>query len=191
MNKSLDEFVEITRVGAGAMHGFVQVLTDEEIETLGAYLFNLGQVGSVRTSLAGITDPAEMYSVACAVCHGIGATGGIGSALVGTPLSIQELIAVIADGAPSMPAYSDSMEASQIGALAEFIAGLSAEGGGGGGEAAGGGGVASSTVLATPIPVPASEPSSTGLVVLLFVLLGGGLGGLALWRLGTQRSYRP
>ena len=188
MDKTLDEFVEITRIGAGAMHGFVQVLTDEEIEILGAYLFNLGQVGTAGRTLTDITDPAEMYTVACAVCHGVGATGGIGSALIGTPLSIQELIAVIADGAPSMPAYADSMEASQIGALAEFIAGLSSEDGT---PAASSASPSTSTALATPVPVPDAEGSSIGLIVALFLLLAGGLGALAFWRYRTQQSLRP
>jgi mono/diheme cytochrome c family protein len=188
MNKTLEEFVEITRVGAGAMHGFVQVLTNEEIEILGAYLFNLGQVGTTGRSLTDVTDPAEMYSIACAVCHGVGATGGIGSALVGTPLSVQELIAVIADGAPSMPGYRDSMEASQIGALAEFIAGLSTDGGS---PAESSTSPSTSTALATPVPVPESDSSPIGLIVLLVLLLGGGLGGLALWRMRTQQVYRP
>ncbi len=170
------------------MHGFIQVLTDEEIETLGAYLFNLGQVGTTGRSLTAITDPAEMYSVACAVCHGVGGKGGIGSALAGTPLSVQELIAVISDGAPSMPAYRDSMEASQIGALAEFIAGLSADGGT---PLETSTSSSTSTALATPVPVPDAESSLTGLIVLLFLLLAGGLGGLALWRLKTQQSMRP
>ncbi len=188
LDKSLEEFVEITRIGAGAMHGFVQVLTDEEIEILGAYLFNLGQVGTTGRSLSEITDPAEMYSVACAVCHGVGGKGGIGSAVAGTPLSVQELIAVISDGVPSMPAYRDSMEASQIGALAEFIAGLSADGGT---PLESSTSSSTSTALATPVPVPDAESSSTGLIVLLFLLLAGGLGGLALWRMKTQQSTRP
>ncbi len=192
LDKTLDEFVEITRIGAGAMHGFVQVLTDEEIETLGAYLFNLGQVGTAGRTLANITDPAEMYGVACAVCHGIGAIGGIGSALVDTPLSVQELIAVIADGAPSMPAYADSMEASQIGALAEFIAGLSADGGATPDSSVGSSTTSgTSTVLAAPLPIPDDESSSTGLVVALFALMAAGLGGLALWRMRTQQRQRP
>jgi len=194
LDKSLDEFVEITRFGAGAMHGFVQVLSDEEIETLAVYLFNLGQVGTAGRTLADITDPAEMYGVACAVCHGIGATGGIGSALVDTPLSIQELIAVIADGAPSMPAYADSMEASQIGALAEFIAGLSADGGAvpdSSPSSSTSTSAGTSTVRAAPLPIPDEGSSSTGLVVALFALMAAGLGGLALWRLRTQQRQRP
>jgi mono/diheme cytochrome c family protein len=192
LDKTLDEFVEITRIGAGAMHGFVQVLSDEEIETLAVYLFNLGQVGTAGRTLAEITDPAEMYGVACAACHGIGATGGIGSALVDTPLSVQELIAVIADGAPSMPAYADSMEASQIGALAEFIAGLSSDGDATpDASASSSTSSGTSTVRAAPLPIPDEGSSSTGLVVALFALIAAGLGGLALWRMRTQQRQRP
>ncbi len=169
-----EEFVEITKTGAGAMHGFESTLTDEEIEVLAAYLFNLGQVGTPGAALGDLTDPAEMYSVGCGACHGIGGLGGIASAVAGTSLSVQDLITVITDGTEGMPAFGASLRSDQIGVLAEFITTLSGDGQT----------TATTTTLAggTAVTPTGDGNSAAGLLVLVFGVLGGVTGGLILWR---------
>ncbi len=179
---SLEEFVEITRIGAGAMHGFDETLTAEEIETIGSYMFALGQAGSLGDALGELTDPAQIYRIGCAACHGANGLGGIGSAIAQTQLALPELIAVISDGTEGMPGFGASLDADQLGALAEFVAGLSE-----------GGSTATTTTLADgPTASPPSDSNSAaGLLVLVFGVLGGVTGGLILWRRRTQRKLLP
>jgi WD40 repeat protein/cytochrome c553 len=71
-------------------------------------------------------DPASLYAVQCAECHGAGRLGGTGPALIPETLKRMrgpKLGAVIAEGraATQMPAFGDTLTPDEIAAMAAFL----------------------------------------------------------------------
>jgi len=76
----------------------------------------------------GVNDPQVLYDAACAGCHGSRGEGLSGGALVGFDFNTISLHHIILEGMPAfgMPAFTDQFTDSQLEALTQYVADLSA-----------------------------------------------------------------
>jgi ubiquinol-cytochrome c reductase cytochrome c subunit len=119
------ELIALVSHGAGAMSTFGGALTPAEIELVAAYAESLRIVPPEEP---GELDDgsAAIYAEQCAGCHGEDASGGIAPALLGTELAVDGFEAIVSNGSGSMPAFGDALSDADIGALASWLAELSA-----------------------------------------------------------------
>jgi putative heme-binding domain-containing protein len=70
----------------------------------------------------------ELFSMTCSVCHGKGGTGSIGPALRGVKFSRDYVASVMRTGRPGtmMSSFVSSFSASEINAIAQYVASLQA-----------------------------------------------------------------
>ena len=64
---------------------------------------------------------AEIYGVQCAGCHGANGEGGVGPSLVASTMTLDQVGAVIADGATGMPGYATSLDTAALDALSAYV----------------------------------------------------------------------
>jgi len=178
--------------GYGGMVGFDDAITGDQLAALVAYLeariaAETGSAGDPAappattaapdsvdpTDSSGLVDAAgglltgaEVYLGRCASCHGAHGEGGIGSSLLNTDLSINEIVSRIYGGhEDGMPAFEGVLDPSEVQNVARYVADLE-------GEVADSGGGAGKLFAA----------------ILLVVVLGGAV---LLWRSGwLSRSSR-
>lgn len=67
-----------------------------------------------------------LYNVSCVVCHGAGATGGIGPRLAGNPVLTNEQAfeKIISEGRHMMPPLKDTMTAQQLADIRAWLRSL-------------------------------------------------------------------
>lgn len=64
----------------------------------------------------------EIFTINCASCHGVDASGGRGPSLVATQLTTEELISKIGRGSPGlMPRYKGKLTPEQIERVAAYV----------------------------------------------------------------------
>ncbi|MDH5371870.1 MAG: c-type cytochrome, partial [Acidimicrobiia bacterium] len=121
------QLLSTTNNGQGTMPAFSSRLSTEQINAVVAYLSSLGSDSSTPPDDTGV-DGSSLYAKYCSSCHGAHGAGGAGGAVAGTSLTRSQVISLTTDGRGSMPSYSGRMTADEIGAIADFILGLSGSG---------------------------------------------------------------
>ncbi len=119
---SLPQIVSVVSSGRGGMPGFSGTLTSVEIQLVSEYLIDwTGTTSTTTTTTPGTApDGKSLFGASCAGCHG--ASGGD---LVGTTLSLDQLVGTITSGTTTgMPSFNSTYSAAQIDAIAGYILSL-------------------------------------------------------------------
>jgi mono/diheme cytochrome c family protein len=149
--------------GYGGMPGFGDAITGEHLEATVAYLeARIAAEGGPpadptppsdttetpdpvdTTDSSGLVDAAgalltgvEVYIGRCATCHGAGGEGGVGSSLLNTELTVNEIVSRIYGGHDDgMPAFEGVLDPDEVQNVARYVRdleGTEADSGGGGG----------------------------------------------------------
>ncbi|MDF1597716.1 MAG: c-type cytochrome [Acidimicrobiia bacterium] len=123
---TLSRITSVVTSGTSGMPGFSGSLSSGEIQTVSQWLFDLNSAPTTTTTTAPGTPPppppngSALFATSCAGCHGSG-----GGDLAGTTLSRTQLVNTITNGTTGgMPPYSSTYNATQIGAIADYILSL-------------------------------------------------------------------
>jgi mono/diheme cytochrome c family protein len=119
---SVTEIVSVIANGNGAMAGFSESLTPEQISGLAAFAISLQGGGSSDAGGEG----SQLYAAQCAACHGVFGEGGIGPALVGTTLTTDEIGSKVQTENAAMHSLASALSPDQMEAVAAFILTLEA-----------------------------------------------------------------
>jgi cytochrome c5 len=68
----------------------------------------------------------DVYRQNCALCHGINGAGADGPSLIDRPRTAEEVEKIVREGRGRMPAFGNRLPESELTAVAEYVAGLSA-----------------------------------------------------------------
>jgi hypothetical protein len=73
-----------------------------------------------------VSDPLELYEIACAGCHGYKAEGLSAASLVNTNISPRTIESFTLAGIPvlGMPGFEDQFTGDQLAALVDYVAGI-------------------------------------------------------------------
>ncbi len=170
--------------GYGGMSGFGDRISGDDVNATVAYLeARIAAAGGGPTEPTDTTAPpvdttapgdaagglltgAEVYLGRCATCHGTNGEGGVGSSLINTGLSVNEVVSRIYGGhEDGMPAFEGVLDAAEVQNVARFVVDLEGE---------------------------AADSSGVGAVFAAVALAAVVLGAFLVWRSGwLGRSSRP
>ncbi|WP_299594382.1 c-type cytochrome [uncultured Microbulbifer sp.] len=113
----------------GVMVGWRDVLTDQQIENVSAYVASLQPERQLSVSPVSLISGEELFSYNCSVCHGDDAKGNqqVGASDLTDAVwvhggSLEDIENTVRNGLDSpMPAFGDQLNREQILALAAFI----------------------------------------------------------------------
>ncbi len=114
---SFSEMVLLVAEGRGPMPRFSETLSGDEIQAVATYTAGLEPAEIAQPEPAG----AELYSQQCAGCHAADGSGGVGPSLQTAALSNEELLALVSDGAGSMPGFAATLTDDEIQALIAYV----------------------------------------------------------------------
>ncbi|MDH5615259.1 MAG: c-type cytochrome [Acidimicrobiia bacterium] len=126
-----DELSTLIAEGRGSMPGFADQLSADGAANLVEFLMaTFGEQDSLTTTTLAtpILSGFEMYAGHCASCHGADGSGGIGTDLRESELSLNEIISRIYGGhADGMPAFEGELTGLEVQAVARFVTTLRAD----------------------------------------------------------------
>lgn len=110
---SLAERIAVIKQGNSGMPAFGNTLADDDIAVLAAMVDDFAAV--------------EIYATQCAPCHGVVGEGGVGPDLQLSRLSLEERIAIIAEGSGGMPGFAATLTEDEIAAVTRYTSGFTSE----------------------------------------------------------------
>jgi mono/diheme cytochrome c family protein len=114
LTMSANEIQTVIADGFGAMGGFSDALTPEQISQLAAFSVGL------QSGAASGAEGSLLYSTHCAACHGVSGEGGIGPSLTGTSLSAGEIASVLQGGGSAMHGLASAIAPDEMATIAEY-----------------------------------------------------------------------
>ena len=120
-----DELSTLIAGGQGSMPGFADQLRGDGVATLVEFLVSsFGESDSSTTTALSVPtlSGADMYADHCSDCHSADGSGGIGTDLRETDLSLNEIISRIYGGhADGMPAFDGELNGVEVQEVARFV----------------------------------------------------------------------
>lgn len=117
------QMVSVISNGRGAMPGFSGILSTDTIDALVAYVDATRAAAGTEFSGAEATLAGfDIYVSACATCHALDGSGGLGPSLANTDLTTNEVISHVFGGHPGdMPAFEGVLDATQVRDVAQYV----------------------------------------------------------------------